>query len=171
ENAYDETALVEAVRPDDFERREEELLVLARRWLARLPFAEADLLVIDEIGKDVSGSGMDTNVVGRKRSLRFGSVVEPADFRMPQMRHIFVGGLSAHTPGTATGIGLADFTTTRLVKAMNYQATRINCLTAGYPDGANIPVHFDTDREVIDAALAIAGTRRPEEARVMRVRH
>src|SRR5207244_350661 len=68
ENAYDETALVDAVRPDDFERREAELLVLARRWLARLPFAEADLLVVDEIGKDVSGSGMDTNVVGRKRS-------------------------------------------------------------------------------------------------------
>jgi hypothetical protein len=171
ENAYDETALVEAVRPDDFERREEELLVMARRWLARLPFAEADLLVIDEIGKNVSGSGMDTNVVGRKRSLRFGSVVEPDDFRMPRMRHIFVRGLSAHTHGNATGIGLADFTTTRLVKAMNYQATRINCLTAGYPDGANIPVHFDTDREVIDAALAIAGTRRPEEARLMRIRN
>jgi hypothetical protein len=171
ENAYDETALVEAVLPDDFERREEELLVLARRWLARLPYAEADVLVIDEIGKDISGSGMDTNVVGRKRSLRFGKVVEPADFRMPMMRHIFVRGLSAHTHGNATGIGLADFTTTRLVKAMNYKATCINCLTAGYPDGANIPVHFDTDREVIDAALAIAGTRRPEEARVMRIRN
>jgi hypothetical protein len=171
ENAYDETALVEAVLPDDFEQREEELLALARRWLARLPFAEADLLIIDEIGKDVSGSGMDTNVVGRKRSLRFGKVVEPVDFRMPMMRHIFVRGLSAHTHGNATGIGLADFTTTRLVQAMNYRATCINCLTAGYPDGANIPVHFDTDREVLDAALAIAGTRRPEEARVMRIRN
>lgn len=171
ENAYDETALVDAVRPDDFERREEELLVMARRWLARLPFAEADLLIVDEIGKNISGSGMDTNVVGRKRCLRLGNVVEPADFRMPKMRHIFVRGLSSHTHGNATGIGLADFTTARLVKAMNYQATRINCLTAGYPDGANIPVHFDTDREVIDAALAIAGTRRPEEARVMHVRN
>ncbi len=171
ENAYDETAQVEAVRPDDFERREEELLVLARRWLARLPFAEADLLIVDEIGKDVSGSGMDTNVVGRKRSLRFGKIVEPAEFRMPMMRHIFVRGLSAHTHGNATGIGLADFTTTRLVKAMNYKATCINCLTAGYPDGANIPVHFDTDREVIDAALAIAGRRQPEDARVMHIRN
>jgi len=177
ENAYDETALVEAVLPADFERREAELLVLARRWLARLPFAEADLLVVDEIGKDVSGSGMDTNVVGRKRSLRFGAPVKPpadapgADFRLPEMRHIFVRGLSAHTHGNATGIGLADFTTTGLVRAMNYRATCINCLTAGYPDGANIPVHFDTDREVLDAALAIAGTRRPEEARVMRIRN
>jgi hypothetical protein len=177
ENAYDETALVEAVDPDDFERREAELLILARRWLARLPFAQADLLIVDEIGKDVSGSGMDTNVVGRKRSLRFGAAVKPpadapgADFRLPEMRHIFVRGLSAHTHGNATGIGLADFTTTGLVRAMNYRATCINCLTAGYPDGANIPVHFDTDREVIDAALAIAGTRRPEEARVMHIRN
>jgi hypothetical protein len=179
ENAYDETALVEAVRPEDFERREEELLVLARRWLARLPFAEADLLIIDEIGKDVSGSGMDTNVVGRKRTLRFGPLSQGAapggpggvEFRLPAMRHIFVRGLSAHTHGNATGIGLADFTTTRLVNAMNYRATCINCLTAGYPEGANIPVHFETDREVIDAALAIAGTRRPEEARVLRIRN
>jgi hypothetical protein len=90
---------------------------------------------------------------------------------MPMMRHIFVRGLSAHTHGNATGIGLADFTTTRLVRAMNYRATCINCLTAGYPEGANIPVHFDTDREVIDAALAIAGTRRPEDARVLRIRN
>ena len=77
----------------------------------------------------------------------------------PQMRFIFVRGLSEHTHGNAAGIGLADFTTTRLVKSMNYEATVINCLTAGYPEGANLPVHFDTDREVIDAALAIIGTR------------
>jgi hypothetical protein len=178
ENAYDETALVEGVLPDDFERREEELLAMARRWLARLPYAEADLLIVDEIGKDISGSGMDTNVVGRKRSIRFGKAAftdategSSLDFRLPMMRHIFVRGLSAHTHGNATGIGLADFTTKRLVQAMNYRATSINCLTAGYPDGANIPVHFDTDREVIDAALAIAGTRRPEEARVMHIRN
>src|SRR5262249_37742261 len=63
ENAYDETARVEAVRPAEFERREEELLALAKRWLARLPFQESDLLIVDEIGKEISGSGMDTNVV------------------------------------------------------------------------------------------------------------
>jgi hypothetical protein len=166
ENAYDETARVEAVRPAEFEPREEELLALARRWLARLPFQEGDLLIVDEIGKEISGSGMDTNVVGRKRAFRSSS---PEG--QPQMRFIFVRGLSEKTHGNATGVGLADFTTTRLVKAMNYRTTVINCLTAGYPDGANLPVHFDTDREVIEAALKIIGTRRPEEARVMRVRN
>jgi hypothetical protein len=167
ENAYDETARVEAVLPPDFEPREEALLVLAKRWLARLPVREADLLIVDEIGKDISGSGMDTNVVGRKRALR--GERSPAD--QPRLRHIFVRGLTPRTHGNATGIGLADFTTTRLIRAMDYRATVINCLTAGYPEGANLPVHFDSDREVLDAALAIIGTRSPEAARVLRIRN
>jgi lactate racemase-like protein len=166
ENAYDETAIIEAVAPEDFEAREEHLLHEARRRLPRLPWREADLLIVDEIGKDISGSGMDTNVVGRKRAFRQSP---PED--QPAMRLIFVRGLSARTHGNATGIGLADFTTTRLVKAMNYRATVVNCLTAGYPDGAFLPVHFETDREATDAALAIIGTRPPEEARVLRIRN
>ena len=166
ENAFDETARIDAVAPADFEPREEELLVLARRWLAQLPIREADLLIVDEIGKDISGSGMDTNVVGRKRAFR-----DQPTTNQPQMRNIFVRGLTEKTHGNATGIGLADFTTTRLIKAMNYRATVINCLTAGYPSGAYLPVHFDTDREVLDAALAIIGTRRPEEARILHIRN
>src|SRR5205085_12348485 len=121
---------------------------------------------VDEIGKEISGSGMDTNVVGRKRAFR---QKPPED--QPAMRLIFVRGLSERTHGNATGIGAADFTTMRLVKAMNYRATVLNCRTAGSPDGASLPVHFETDREVIDAALAIIGTRPPEEARVLRIRN
>jgi hypothetical protein len=167
ENAYDETARIEAILPANFEKTEEELLALARRWLMRLPYQEADLLIIDEIGKNISGSGMDTNVVGRKRALRS----QPSAPDQPQMRHIFIRGLTEKTHGNAAGIGLADFTLTRLIAAMDYKATRINCLTAGYPEGAILPVHFDTDREVLDAALAIAGTRQINEARVMRIRN
>jgi hypothetical protein len=166
ENAYEETARVEAVRPDDMEPREEELLGLAKRLLARLPLRRADLLIVDEIGKNVSGSGMDTNVVGRKRAFRGQSTDN-----QPQMRLIFVRGLTDKTHGNAAGIGLADFTTTRLVRSMNYRATVINCLTAGYPEGAFLPVQLETDREVIDHALAIIGTRRPEEGRVLRIRN
>jgi hypothetical protein len=167
ENAYDEIARIEAVRPAEFEPREEALLVLAKRWLARLPFHNADLLIIDEIGKDISGSGMDTNIVGRKRTFR----AQASANGQPTMRHIFVRGLTERTHGNAAGIGLADFTTTRLVRSMDYQATIINCLTAGYPEGANLPVHFETDREVIDAALAIIGNRPPEEAHILRIRN
>ena len=167
ENAYDETARVEAVAPPDFEAREEELLVLAKRWLARLPFQKADLLIVDEIGKDISGSGMDTNVVGRKRAFRRA----PMTNDQPDMHYIFVRGLSARTHGNATGIGLADFTTARLVRAMDYRATVINCLTSGYPESANLPVHFETDREAVEAALAIIGTRAAEAARIQHIRN
>jgi hypothetical protein len=167
ENSYDETALIQAVAPERIEAEEEHLLVQARRWLPRLPYSAADLVIVDEIGKDVSGSGMDTNVVGRKRAFRGAT---PPD-GIPTIRLIFVRGLSARTHGNATGIGLADFTVSRLVKAMNYKATVINCLTAGYPEGAFVPVHFDTDREVIEAALVIIGRREPEEARVMHIRN
>ncbi len=166
ENAYDETARIEAMLPPDFEPREEQLLTLARRWLPRLPLNRADLLIIDEIGKNISGSGMDTNVVGRKRAFRN----QPTDGQ-PQMRYIFIRGLTNTTHGNATGIGLADFTTTRLVRALDYRSTVINCLTAGYPDGANLPVHFETDREVVDAALKILGTREARDARILHIRN
>ncbi len=166
ENGFDETALIEAALPADFEPVEEQLLVKAKTWLARLPFHEADLLIIDEIGKEISGSGMDTNVVGRKRAFKS---APPAN--QPTMRFIFIRGLSAHTHGNAAGIGFADFTTVRCVQSMNYQATAINCTTSGYPEGANLPVHYGADREVLDTALAIIGTRAPEHARIMRIRN
>ncbi len=166
ENGYDETALIEGVRPERFEEREEALLVKARAWLPRLPVRQADVLIVDQIGKDISGSGMDTNVVGRKRAFRG----QPAPAEMPVIRLIHVRGLSAATFGNASGIGLADFTLTRLVREANYNATVINCLTAGYPEGAFTPVHFATDREVVEAALKIIGTRSPEEARLVHIR-
>jgi hypothetical protein len=166
ENGFDETALVEACLPADFEPVEERLLVHAKEWLGRLPFHAADLLIIDEIGKEISGSGMDTNVVGRKRALKSDVILN-----QPDMRFIFIRGLSAHTLGNAAGVGFADFVTTRLVKAMNYQATVINCVTSGYPEGANLPVHFDTDREVLENALSIIGTRPMEKARIMHIRN
>jgi hypothetical protein len=167
ENGYDETAIIQAVSPEKFEPCEEELLRAARRLLPRLPLQKADILIIDEIGKDISGSGMDTNVVGRKRTHRM--QVPPPD--APNMRLIFIRGLSEHTHGNAAGIGLADFTTTRVTRAMDYRATIINCLTAGYPDGAMVPVYFDTDREVLDAALAIIGNRPAEDATVLHIRN
>jgi hypothetical protein len=167
ENAYDETAVIEGVAPEAFESVEERLLTEARRLLMRLPLRAADLLIVDEIGKNISGSGMDTNVVGRKRAFR----MQPSPDGIPSMRLIYVRGLSDKTHGNASGIGLADFTSTRLIQAMDYRATVINCLTAGYPEGAFLPVHFATDREVIDAALVIIGTRAPEQARILRIRN
>jgi hypothetical protein len=162
ENAYDQTALVAGVAPEEFEPREKELLRLARQWMPRLPFLEADLLIVDRMGKNISGSGMDTNVVGRKRH-----VVDGAPH--PRVTRIFVRDLTPESHGNAAGLGTADFTTTRLVRAMDYRATAINCVTASHPEAAVIPVHFETDREVLDTALETIGLRPPEQARIQRI--
>ncbi len=165
ENAVDETALIEAVRPQDFRTREPELLALAREWMPRLPFRDCDLLIVDQIGKDISGTGMDTNVVGRKFNDH-----EATDQDDTDCRRIFVRGLTAKTHGNATGIGLAEFTNKRTIDATDYESTRVNCVTAGHPTGAMLPVWYDTDREVIEAALQTGGLTPPEAARVMHIR-
>ena len=163
ENGYDETALVEAVPATAFAERDRALLVLARRWLPRLPVLRPDLLIVDEMGKNVSGSGMDTNVVGRKPH---GALDDD-----PRVKRLFVRELTPETRGNAYGIGLADFTTSRLIRAIDYRTTVLNCLTAANPEAAALPIHYDTDREAIDAALASAGLAPPERARVVRIRN
>jgi Lactate racemase N-terminal domain len=164
ENAYDQTALIEAVPPDKFYERERALLALAKEWMPRLPFREIGLLIIDEIGKNISGSGMDTNVVGRK------FVGNPDQGRDEVCcKRIFIRGLTEETHGNACGIGLAEFTNRRTVEQMDVNVTTINALTGGHPAAAAIPVTFDTDREVLDAALATVGLDEPENARVVQI--
>lgn len=166
ENAYDETALVEAVSPERFEEREPELLKLARQWLPKLPFKVADLLLIDEIGKNISGTGMDTNVIGRKYNDHAAREDE-----WPKVRRIAVRGLTKETYGNATGIGIAEFCRTCVVEAMDVRATRINCLTGGHPTAAMLPLDYATDREIFDAALPTIGLKDPPQARVQWIRN
>ena len=163
ENGYDETALVEAVLPEAFEAREKELLLLAKRWLPRLPVRAPDLLIVDEMGKNISGSGMDTNVVGRKP--HGGLEFDPA------VKRLFVRDLTHETRGNAYGIGLADFATSRLIRAIDYRTTVVNCMTAAHPEAAALPIHFETDRAAIDAALSTVGLAPPEQARIVRIKN
>jgi hypothetical protein len=162
ENAYDETALVEAILPERMLDREPELLERARGWMPRLPFPEIDLLLIDRIGKNISGTGMDTNVVGRKQN----DHVAMGDER-PQIKRIAVRGLTLQTKGNAIGIGIAEFCHSRLVRAINRQSTRINCLTSAHPTGGMLPFDFESDREMLATALGAIGLRRPEDARLV----
>jgi hypothetical protein len=162
ENGYDETALIRAVHPEELEDREKELLVLAKQWMPRLPFKLCDVLIIDEIGKNISGSGMDTNVVGRKFNDR-----RAADDEYPKVKRIFVRGLTEATHGNAAGIGIAEFCTRRCVEQIDYKITSINCLTGGHPSGAMTPVYYDTDCEVLDAALSVIGLVQPADARLL----
>jgi hypothetical protein len=164
ENAYDQTALIEAVPPEKFYDRERELLGLAKQWMPRLPFREIGLLIVDEIGKNISGSGMDTNVIGRK------FVGNPDEGRDEVCcTRIFIRGLTEETHGNACGIGLAEFTNRRTVEQMDVNVTTINALTGGHPAAAATPVTFDTDRDVLDAALQTVGLDEPENARVIQI--
>jgi len=164
ENAYDETALIEAVAPAQFREREEELLRQARRWLPRLPVREVDLLIIDRIGKNISGTGMDTNVVGRKYNDHAATSQDDVS-----CKRIFVRGLSAGTHGNATGIGLAEFTTRNVVAQIDEHSTKMNCITSGHPTAGMIPLVYDSDREVIEAALQTIGLVEPHQSRVVQI--
>ena len=164
ENAYDETARIEAVTPEKFYEREKELLTLARKGMPKLPFREIGLLIVDEIGKNISGSGMDTNVIGRK------FVGNPDEGRDEVCcKRIFIRGLTEETHGNACGIGLAEFTNRRTVDQMDQHITRINALTGGHPTAAAIPVAFETDREVLEAALQTVGLDEPANAKVVQI--
>ena len=164
ENADDETALLEAVAPENFVEREKELLKLAKQWMPRLPFKDVGLLIIDEIGKNISGSGLDTNVVGRKYNDH--RATENDDV---SVKRIFVRGLTYETHGNACGLGMAEFTNSRTVESVDHKITAINSLTGGHPSAAMIPVHYDSDREVLDAAFPTVGLAEPENARVIHI--
>jgi hypothetical protein len=162
ENAYDQTAKIQAVAPQEFEEREKELLVLAKNWIPRLPFQTADLLLIDQIGKNISGTGMDTNVIGRKYN---DHVAWPDEW--PKVKRIVVRDLTDATHGNATGIGIAEFCRSRVVEKMDKRITRINCLTGGHPTAAMLPIDYPSDREILDAALPTIGLTEPPEAKLM----
>ncbi len=166
ENAYSEVAQLAAVAAADFERADEELLARAKQLMPRLPFDFAHILIVDQIGKDISGSGMDTNVVGRK--FRDG---RQAFSEKPQMRRIIVRGLTAATQGVAHGVGLADFCKSRLVRQTDVEATWVNGLASGSVAISAFPLHFETDRELLDASLAIIGLVEPQQAKLLWIKN
>jgi hypothetical protein len=165
ENAYDETGMLAAVAPEEFYDREVELLTTARAWMPTLPFKKIQMLIIDEIGKNISGSGMDTNVIGRKYNDH--AATEQDEYKV---KRIFVRGLTEETHGNACGLGLAEFTNKRTVEQVDAEITKINSLTGAHPSAAAIPVHYDSDREVLENALPSVGLVEPENARVVQIK-
>jgi len=165
ENGYDETAMIQAIRPAEIEARERELLVVAKEMMPRLPFNEIDLLIVDEMGKNISGTGIDPNVTGRNRDILgvFPTAVNA--------KRLFVRDLTPDSNGNATGIGLADLTTKRLVDKINYQATYMNCITGISIEKAAVPMFFETDQECIRTALGSVGLTPPERSRIIRIKN
>jgi hypothetical protein len=166
ERGDDQTARIEALPPERFFSDEPRLLEMARRWMPRLPFSDVHLLLIDEIGKNVSGSGLDTNVVGRKSSLHHAAADQPI-----RVRFIAVRSLTRATLGNAVGIGVTEFCRSRVLREMDVAATRLNALTAGDLTAAMLPLDYETDAEILEAALPMIGLRQPAEARILWIRN
>jgi hypothetical protein len=165
ENAYDQTAAVATCWPADFEETDKRLLEQAKQLMARLPFDRLDILIVDELGKEISGSGMDPNVIGRR--MIFG---EPG-MSTPVITRIVVRDLSPKTYGSGVGVGMADYVTQRLVDKLDHRPTYINCLTAQAPENARIPMTATHDREAVEWAFMTAGAVESRQARVVRIQN
>jgi hypothetical protein len=161
ENAHEQTALISGIEPDLFYEREQDLLNTARALMPRLPFDDLDLLVVRSMGKCFSGTGMDTNIIGR---LRIQGEPEP---ERPRIKRIAVLDLDERSKGNALGIGLADFTTDCLLSMVDWETTYFNVLSTTFVMRAMAPMHFATDEEVLSAALKSLGGELQESARVL----
>lgn len=158
-------AALRVVPPERIEATEMELLNLARQHLPRLPLDDIDLLIVDEMGKDVSGGGLDPNVVGRAGTT-WGVRRE-----RPRISRIFVRSLTPHSRGNAAGLGLVDAVTTRLVDQIDYEATAVGALTACCPEDTKIPMVFASDRVAIRSLLTTVRPATREDLRLVLIRN
>jgi hypothetical protein len=162
ENAYDETALIEIVPAERLAAREPELQAQAKQLMPRLDFDEIDVLIIDEMGKNISGAGFDPNITGRnRRAIKWQA--------KPLVKKIVVLGLTRETMGNATGIGGADVVTMRVWREFDVASTYANIITSMNLDGAAIPIVMNTDREAISLAVKTVVRVKPQECRIVRI--
>jgi hypothetical protein len=164
ENAQEQLALIETIAAESLLKREPELLNRSKELMPKLLFDTIDVLIIDEIGKDISGSGFDPNVTGRNN--RYIPWSGP-----PEVQKIVLLDLTENTHGNATGLGLADVITMTLYKKMDIASTYANLITATYLDGANIPVIMNTEEEAVRLAVKTLRNVRPENARIVRIKN
>jgi hypothetical protein len=162
ENGREETADLVPVAPPDLISHEPALLLRAKQLLPRLPVQRLDLLVVDQMGKNFAGTGMDTNIIGRIGI--FG--VPDAE---PHIERIVVLDLSDGSHGNANGMGLADFITKRFEEKIDFEATYLNTLTATFVQRARMPIVMKSDRIAILTALKTLGSPAPESIRMMRI--
>lgn len=164
EDAYHSTAAIEVVPREQLPGREEELLVEAKRLMPRFWLDEIDVLIVDRIGKNISGSGMDPNVIGRSGTNRsFGDG--------PAVSRILVRGLTPETKGSAVGIGLAEFTTKRVVEQIDFAPMYTNVITAMEVSGGKLPIILENDEEAVSVAIYTTGKKNYSDAKVVRIKH
>jgi hypothetical protein len=164
ENAADETAIADIVHVENLFSREIELQRIAKNYMPRLLFDEIDVLVIDQIGKNISGAGMDPNITGRNS----GEVKWDVK---PDVKKIVVLGLTPETHGNATGIGMADVITYQVYKDLDISKTYANVITSTYLDGASIPVIMNSSEEAIKLAAKTVNRVKIEDLKIVRIKN
>jgi hypothetical protein len=168
ENAYDQTARLVGVAAEDIGvAGEAALLVEAKALMASLPFDDIDVLVVDEMGKNISGTGMDTNIIGRMM------IRGVPEFARPNVRIIVVRDLTNESHGNGAGIGLADVMTRRGAAKLDLRATYINGLTSGIGGAQRVqmPIIMPTDVDAICAGVLMCGRGDPENVRLVRIQN
>lgn len=165
ENAEEETAILEGIAASELFAAEKRLLQEAKRLMPSLPVSQIDLCLVGEMGKNYSGTGMDSNIIGR---MRIHGMAEP---KRPSITYVGVLGLSHASHGNAAGIGLADFTTDAVVNSIDRQSTYLNCLTSGFVARAAIPMSFRNDRELVEKALFALKAADPQTVRLLIIKN
>jgi len=165
ENAYDRAMAVRMLKPEEFEEEEPKLLKLSYENMPRLPVNLLDVLVVDEMGKNISGLGMDPNVIGR---LKIRGEPEP---QKPVITNIVVADLTEETRGNAAGMGLADFTTRKLFEKIDFRATYENVLTSTFTERGKVPIIADNAALAVEYAIRTCRLKKPGSARIARIRN
>jgi len=166
EDAFAQSASIHVLKPQELEKREKELLVISKESTPGLPFDDVDVLVIDEMGKDISGSGFETKVVGR-----IGLPLISKEPETPRVKRIVVCNLTDKTEGNAAGVGIADLITRRLADKIDMESTNMNCLTSGDPEGGKIPIIMENDKEAIQMAIQCVGKIPKNKLRMIRIKN
>jgi uncharacterized protein (DUF362 family) len=165
ENAQGDIAAIESLEPSEIEAGEARLLQQAKELMPAIPFKNIDVLVVQEMGKDVSGTGLDTNVIGRRM------IAGEREPELPRISRIVVLDLSAKSRGNATGIGLADIITQRLYDKINFEKTLLNIISSTFIERAKIPLTLPTDKSAIQMGLMTCWKADPLTARIMMIKN
>jgi hypothetical protein len=168
ENGYSHMSLIEAIPANRIHDREKELLKVARERMGRLPGERIDVLIIDQIGKDISGDGADPNVINRDVS---GELLKSEILPKPEVHRVIFRDLTPDTEGNATGVGLGDFVLRQLADKIDPVFTYMNVITSKYPAGGRLPMVIDNDRQAIFLAIGSAMHTTTETARIARIRN
>jgi len=147
ENGYDQTLKIVGAEPAEFAQVDQKLLKECKEILPALPVKNIDILIVQEMGKNISGTGMDTNIIGGIKDFK------KEDYDPPQVKKILVLDLTPETHGNAMGIGMADMITRRLYEKIDFKATNMNAITATFLDRVRIPIVFDTDKDTLEVSL------------------